>query len=193
MQHMQNDRILRIPSPLLPFYTPSTPTAQQQYWLTRPGSLTEALRQLGQFSLVVISEGAIEAQREDAQLLGVSEKAMLWGRDVLMSVDDQPFIYAHSIAPLSATNAHQGWSALRGQGQHPLATLLYHDIDIQRSSFSWQSVQCPSAVHHSAPFYKNGAPLWARHSRFTRHNQSLIVAEVFLETFWHHPNLTELR
>lgn len=113
MQRMQDDRILRIPSPLLPFQTSSTPTQQQQYWLTRPGSLTEALRQLGQFSLIVVYEGAVEAGPEDAQLLGVEEKATLWVRDVLMCVDDQPFVYAHSVAPLGATDEHQAWAALR--------------------------------------------------------------------------------
>lgn len=169
------------------------PNTQQHYWLTRSGALTNALRQLGLFSLHIVYEGTQAACNEDASLLKVEPCTPLWVRDVVLLIDEQPLVYAHSLTPLEATECNDAWSALRFQGQHPLATLLYHDDTIQRLPFAWQSVQTPLSLQGTRWDDKNGAPLWARHSCFMRGNHPLVVAETFLNAFWHHPNLSQLR
>ncbi len=191
----QSDRAQHMPSPLISYACTETPqpSAQQHYWLTRSGALTEALCQLGEFSLDVVYEGRLEACEEDAQLLATTAHTSLWVRDVLLLVDRQPLVYAHSVTPSIATAQGHGWEALRAQGQQPLATVLYHDPCIQRSAFEWQQVQPPRALNDTHCADKNSAPLWARHSCFMRETQPLVVAETFLEAFWHHPGLATLR
>ena len=190
----QTNNALRIPSPLITYPSPYPlqPSVQQLAWLTRPGSLTEALRQLGTFSLTIVCEGKFAACLQDAALLGVEELTPQWVRDVVLCVDGTPYVYAHSVSPHEATEPLAAWSALRCQGHEPLGTLLYNDADIQRSAFSWQAVECPEGVHHVHPSIKNGAPLWARHSCFMRLGQPLVVAETFLATFWQHPRTAVL-
>ena len=180
-------------SSLLPFDTsaPPVPSSLQAYWLTRSGSLTAALYQLGTFSLKVIKEGETTADEYEALWLGIQPTTEIWERDVVLYVDDQPMVYAHTIVPRTATDESAAWRAIRHHGQQPLATLLYRDQSIQRTSFSWLRVHCPTFLQN--PLYKNGAPLWTRHSRFTKEQQPLVVAEAFLEAFWCHPKIPTLR
>ena len=186
----QANSALRIPSPLIAY--PSAhrlqPSAQQHAWLTRPGSLTEALKALGTFSLTIMCEGKFAACPHDAVLLGVEERTPLWVRDVALCVNDTPYVYAHSISPYEATEPLAAWSTLRYRGHEPLGTLLYNDTGIQRSAFSWQAVECPDGMQHVNPAIKNGAPLWARHSCFMCLKQPLVIAETFLTAFWQHPS-----
>lgn len=187
--------ISAIPSPLRTHSNASSaqPNTAQHYWLTRPGALTDVLRQLGHFSLHIVYEGVQTACCEDAYLLNIEAHTPLWIRDVMLWVDKQPLIYAHSLTPLDATEDGSAWSALRFQGQSPLATLLYHDSAIQRLPFEWHQVQTPLSLQHTREDDKNGVPLWARHSCFMRATQPLVVAETFLNAFWHHPKLAQLR
>ena len=190
----QANSALRIPSPLIAYLSPHPlqPSGQQHAWLTRSGSLTEALRALGTFSLTIVCEGKFTACPQDAALLGVEEQTPLWVRDVALCVNDTPYVYAHSISPYETTEPLAAWSVLRRHGHEPLGTLLYNDTDIQRSGFSWQAVECPKGMHHVDPAIKNGAPLWARHSCFMRLKQPLVITETFLTAFWQHPNIAEL-
>lgn len=180
-------------SSLLPFdtSTPPTPSLQQTYWLTRSGSLTAALRQLGEVTLEIVKEGETRIDEHETLWLGVQAATKIWERDVILYVDAHPMIYAHTIVPYTATHEKAAWQAIRHQGQQPLATLLYHDPAIHRAPFSWLRVHCPSPLQ--ATSYEKSAPLWARYSRFTKEQQPLVVAEAFLAAFWHHPKLAMLR
>ena len=169
--------------------THTSPNAQQRYWLTRTGSLSEALRQLGEFSLTVVSEGSSTADIEDAALLNVAAGSTLWTRDVLLHVDHQPLVYAHSLTLLDNTLPGGEWAQLRVQGQQPLATLLYSDPHIERQPFQWRQVYiaAPSSAHHQLPEQRSAQ--WARHSCFLKRRRPLVIAEAFLNAFWEHPRL----
>ena len=164
---------------------------RQKYWLTRPGALTVGLREIGTFSLQVVSQ-TIEIVGSEDDWIGKNRVA--WCREVLMSIDNTPCVLARSLTTLSAS--HGTWQGIRRLGRRPLADILYHDPGILRSQFEVGQIGQSHGLYrtliraqptltnvHAAP--RSVTPLLARRSVFWRNHHPLMVSECFLPEFWH--------
>ena len=172
----------REPNTWLPNPAPSA-SQRQRRWLSRPGALTQGLRQLGDLNLRVVSEKVCRARRPEASRLGLRPGCALWQREVRMSIDGIDCVVAYSITRLSATQGP--WQALKHLRNRPLADILYNNRAIIRSHFEFSSPRL------GTPLYKltqantiAGSRVLARRSVFIRANQPLLVAEAFLPSFW---------
>lgn len=174
-KHRERNLWLARPSP--------TASQLQRQWLTRPGALTQGLRQLGALNLRVLSEQVCRATLADALRLGCRPGHALWQREVCMSIDGIACVVAHSVTALNARQGH--WQALKRLRNRPLADILYGDRAIVRSEFEF------TALRLGMPLYRlcqasgsAGLTVLGRRSVFTRAGQPLLVAEAFLPVFW---------
>ena len=167
----------------------------QREWLTRPGALTQGLRQLGTLRLRVLSERVCRARDDEAARLGLYPGSTLWQREVCMSVEGVDCVVAHSVASLTATQGH--WQALRRLRNRPLADILYHNPAIVRSDFEFTTLRLGMPLYrlsqlchlsHLSQLSEAeptlGQRVLARRSVFERAWQPLLVAEAFLPAFW---------
>jgi chorismate--pyruvate lyase len=153
---------------------------RQAHWLQRPGSLTVALRALGQFNVTVLREEVMYPSRlrpTDSLRL---RHMPLWVRDVVLCVDGIGVIAARSMTHYR--HSRSTWKALRTLGTRPLATLLYDDRTVTRSRFSYAPF---GSSLRSSPTESGGSlSHWARSSTFFRYDAPLIVTELFLPQSW---------
>jgi chorismate lyase len=169
----------------LPAFSP-----EQKDWLTRGGSLTAHLRTLGAVAVRVTREAVAMPWDDEHRALGVTPRAPVWMREVVLSVDGVPFVAAHSIAPLAASTGV--WQAMRRLRTRPLAELLYSDSSVARSPLVSRRL---TARH---PLFRLGAreidaraergphALVARRSVFERYGAPLMVTECMLPALWAH-------
>ncbi|PLP96755.1 chorismate--pyruvate lyase family protein [Cupriavidus pauculus] len=150
------------------------------HWLRREGSLTAHLRKLGDVRVIVLFEGFIELRARASVMGGVTPRSA-WARDVTLCVDGRPAIMARSL--VEAKDSITGWRSIKGLGDSPLATLLYHDTGVCRSRFEYGLL---GREHRLFRLARRIVPeshtprLWARRSVFERQGARLAVAECFL-------------
>ena len=165
---------------------PSLSNAQKS-WLMRPGALTAGLRLLGHVSLHVIRERPEGLSRDESGGIKRVPRSPVWVREVLMSIDGTPCVFARSLTPLRAS--HGTWQGIRKLRNRPLADILYHEPSIRRSDFEVARIQRHMHLHdtywqtHPKPSPAS-ATLLARRSVFWRSGQPLLVSECFLPAFW---------
>ncbi|WP_025732583.1 chorismate--pyruvate lyase family protein [Carnimonas nigrificans] len=133
------------------------PVTERQ-WLTLPGSLTQALRRCGAFSLEVTAEGWCRLRHDETQALRLPANTRGWAREIVMSIDGTPCVAARSVT--TAAGLHGPWRALRHQGQRPLGDILYHNGAIRRTPFTFSTSQANhTGSARRSVFYHSGAPL----------------------------------
>lgn len=128
----------------------------QKHWLTLQGSLTQALKAMGEFSLRVLFEGKERVWQDEAEALRLRPGEEIWAREVVMALDGIPCVAARSLTPLKASKGD--WRGLRHCGNTPLGSQLYHRADIRRTPFQWR------AWH--LPLQQQGKTSW--HARLTQ-------------------------
>lgn len=166
-------------------------------WLTRGGALTRHLCALGRVSVRVVAERVMPADADQCRAIGVAPRTPMWARDVILLVDGEPVVVAHSVTPL--TYSRSIWQAMRRLRTRPLADLLYHDPTVTRSVLVSSPLGPRHLLHgrarHDARDPLIGANprarLWARRSVFLRHGAPLLVTEAFLPRFWRRLQATE--
>jgi chorismate lyase len=169
----------------LPGFSPD-----QKDWLTRGGSLTAHLRTLGTVVVRVTCEAVALPWADEHRALGVSPRAPVWTREVVLSVDGTPFVAAHSVAPVSASTGV--WQAMRRLRTRPLAELLYSDGSVARSALVSRRLTARHPLFRLAAREiddRDGRPphaLVARRSVFERHGAPLMVTECMLPALWAH-------
>jgi chorismate--pyruvate lyase len=159
-------------------------------WLTRGGALTRHLSALGRVSVRVVAERVMPADADQCRAIGVPLRTPLWARDVILLIDDEPVVVAHSVTPLAYSRSV--WQAMRRLRTRPLADLLYHDPAVTRSVLVSRPLGPRHLLHgrarHDARDPLVGthprARLWARRSVFLRYGAPLLVTEAFLPRFW---------
>lgn len=155
-------------------------------WLHAPGSLSRRLARLGErFEVTVLFQGVAPLRARERQALGQPHRGLAIVREVILSVDGEPLVWARSAVHQSATRGP--WKALRGLGSRPLAHLLYDDPRIHRSPLKIHRLarhgvtrrqlenQWREATGCTAP----AQMLWSRSSTFYRLGTYLRVMEVF--------------
>ncbi|MGF6570931.1 chorismate--pyruvate lyase [Paraburkholderia sp. GAS333] len=162
-------------------------SAAQKDWLTRGGSLTAHLRALGPVAVRVTRECVALPWADECAALGITPRAPVWVREVVLSVNGVPFVAAHSVTPHAASVGV--WQATRRLRTRPLAELLYSDSSVARSALVSRKV---TARH---PLYRLAAceigdvspqVLLARRSVFERRRALLMVTECMLPALWAH-------
>ncbi|MEM5296390.1 chorismate lyase [Burkholderia sp. JPY481] len=165
-------------------------SAAQKDWLTRGGSLTAHLRVLGAVAVRVTREAVALPWPDEAAALGLTPRAPVWVREVVLSVDGVAFVAAHSVTPRAASVGI--WQATRRLRTRPLAELLYSDSSVARSSLVSRRVGQRHPLYRLAAREIGGgavdAPdaLVARRSVFERHGAPLMVTECMLPALWEH-------
>jgi chorismate--pyruvate lyase len=172
-------------------------TAAQKYWVTRGGSLTAHLRQLGDVSVHITREAVGQPWRDEAAELDITPRTPVWIREVALSVNRVPFVAAHSIVPLDTSSGV--WQAMRRLRTRPLAELLYSDSSVWRSPLASRRICASNALYrlaaaqishgmlHEIPHETPHAiphALVARRSVFVRKSAPLMVTECFLPALW---------
>ncbi len=169
-----------------PFYSPDWLTAdrldlpaQQSDWLLHLGSLTERLQLLGELRVVRLYEGDGQLAADEALFLGLPPHASCQIREVLLEVDQQPFVYARSVLPASSLEGAN--QELASMAERPLGSELFRDPVATRQQLDacfLPREQLPKTLDIS------DTTLLARRSRFCKNHQPLLVAECFLPALW---------
>ena len=159
---------------------------QVRPWLEASGSLSARLAQHGtQFRVQVLSQGMQPLHADEARALGLSGRSMGYVREVVLSVDGVPVVFARSVT--SHTHSIGPWRAIRGLGTRPLADVLFKRMGISRTPMAFAHLTPASGLarHVETAWAKStgqtvkAGVLPARRSVFTRHGAPLLVMEVF--------------
>lgn len=151
-------------------------------WLLDTGSLTSRLQDCCQaFAVERVNQYWASPGRDEASLLGMHgrEKALL--REVCLSCDGIPVVFAHSVLPRSSLRGK--WRALGTLGSRPLGAALFANPRVARTPFGYRKLSPHHALYRRVVLLMQGARpsiLWARRSVFSLDGAAIMVTEVFL-------------
>ena len=156
--------------------------ATQRDWLLDEGSLTARLKHLsqGEFRVQVLAQRWQRARRSEVQLLGITPRAACLVREVILSGNNQAWIYARSVMPATSLTGHL--YRLRRLKNSSLGELLFRDHSLSRSPFELTRFAAQHA--HLPEQIDRSAPLIGRRCRFELSGKSLLVSEIFLPALW---------
>ncbi len=151
-------------------------------WLRDRGSLTARLQARGKFELRLLRQGLAMPTRDEAIALGIKRDRLAWVREVALYCDGEPLVFAHTVLPYRPRGPLTAW--LARLGNKSLGAQVF-----THARFSRGAILCKRLDHRHA-LYQPGidalqlaaAPppfLWARRSRFSFGNQSVLVTEIF--------------
>ncbi|KKO46432.1 chorismate--pyruvate lyase [Arsukibacterium ikkense] len=144
-----------------------------QSWLLEPASLTARLKSTGRHFQLQLLQQQQQALPAFLQSL-LPDTARADCREVLMSCNQLPCIYAQSWLPLATLAALQPLAEL---GEQPLGEVIFQQSQLQRSAVEVARVR----LQHPLAATVASGEYWARRSVFTLAGQPLLVAEVFLD------------
>lgn len=150
-------------------------------WLHDHGSLTQRIQQrCARFSVQPVRSGLAHIPHDEATLLGIAPHHLAYSREVFLSADGKPVVFAHS----TCANEHLrgAWKAMSGLGNRSLGSLLFTHPLVIRQPLRFKALRSHHPLYCSATQNLEGASatLWARRSLFTLHGAPLLVTEVFL-------------
>ena len=149
-------------------------------WLFDEGSLTRRLTELSNegFSVTPLFEGWQPLREDECVALQLAPASIGWVREVYLRGHGQPWVFARSVA---ARSALQGDGLqMEELGSRSLGELLFCD-----RAFTRQAIEVCRYPLHWLTAADQADGLWARRSRFDRGALSVLVAEIFLPSFWH--------
>jgi chorismate--pyruvate lyase len=166
--------------PVQQFTTASLPPTYRN-WLLDDGSLTRHLIDLSPESFRVqrFYQGWQIPLPSERILLSIPQRQLALVREVALMVAENTVVFARSVFPYTSLTG--GLAHLRKLQNKPLGAILFNHPGMHRSPFELARLRgnsdyLPTALHQSGD-------AWARRSRFTIENKSLLVSEVFLHTF----------
>lgn len=148
-------------------------------------SLTARLVALAQqpLQVKVVRQGWQFPSFSEQRHLAIAPRQYAWVREVVLSVENQPWVWARTVAPQAGLRA--AWRAVRWLRQRPLGHWIFMQQDIQRSHFELCQTRAGDGYAASLAQHlgiRQGC--WARRSRFVRQASPLLVSEVFLPALW---------
>ncbi len=155
--------------------------AAERRWLLDDGSLTGRLIDLdaGIFRVRRLYQGWAVPQLSERRLLKLPGRQTAIVREVLLTLDDKPVVFARSVLPVSIL---QGRLAhLRRLRNKPLGAILFRDPGMRRSPF--ELAQIAGDSDYLPRSVRQDAPAWGRRSCFRLQGHDLMVSEVFLQGF----------
>lgn len=153
-------------------------------WLFNQDSLTRRLTRLSQnrFSVRLVNEGWQTLRDDEYAALGCKSQDSGWVREVFLCGNQQPWVYARSVAGRSCLE--QAGFDMNLLGTRSLGELLFSNQSFARGPIEVCSLNpdiLPKAV---LPFCTPAQSLWARRSCFSKDSLNILVAEAFLPDFW---------
>lgn len=151
-------------------------------WLTDSGSLTGRLQALGSFTVVLLNQRLAKPTDDEAAELGLGRTQLAWIREVALFLDGRPVVFAHTVLPRHPRGPLIRW--LERLGNRSLGALLFAHPGFLRGPLAARRLDRRHALFTPAieALQLTEAPppvLWARRSRFSFGNQSILVTEVF--------------
>lgn len=157
------------------------PNTQLREWLLDKHSLTAKLVALSAqvFRVEVLSQTIAVPSLDERQALGMQEKQVALVREVVLYGQDQPWVFARSLLPLSSLVGEL--RHLRKQGNRPLGAFLFRQPHLERGAIA---VSVIKPEHGYVPTtLLSEQPVWGRRSVFSLAGKPLLVSEVFLDNF----------
>jgi chorismate lyase len=166
--------------PVAHFRNAELPAARRA-WLLDDGSLTGRLisSNRGQFAVRRLHQRWDRPRPSERLVLGMRQGEQALVREVVLTIDAQPVVFARSLFPASSLTGPL--RHLRHLRNRPLGAILFRFPSMHRSPFELARL----AGDHSylPPFLRQEAPAWGRRSCFEVAGRRLLVSEVFLTGF----------
>jgi chorismate--pyruvate lyase len=145
-------------------------------FVTEPGSLTERLLATGhRFAVQPLYQGASTAHQDEALLLDIPVGSTLYARQVLLTLDDKPVVYARSIARLDCPV----WQPILDRGSRSLGFTLFGGLpQLQRAALHYRQLDSSHPLYQASATQADS--LSARRCRFVLDEAPMVVCEVFL-------------
>lgn len=163
-------RHARVPSELRP-------------WLFDTRSLTRRIaRQFGGApSVRVVSQRWRVPRRDERDALGLPPRQRALVREVVMTHDNAPWIFARSVLPATTLDRSR-WRFLR-LGTTPLGQVLFSIPGMRRATVTVvrPRIDATLIARCSAVLGEDARPQWQRDSIFSHRGGSLLVSEAFLD------------
>ena len=157
--------------------------SQHRIWLFDTGSMTQKLTAAGNKPLVVklIGSGHQTISKQEQKLLNGQVRRNAFVREVIMQVDEQPWMYGRTVIPDETLNGPGG--QLKLLGTKSLGSILFRNKKNLRLSIEVAKINHQHDLFpHFLPELKDDKTLelWARRSMFSFESRPLLVQEVFL-------------
>ncbi|MFT5519946.1 MAG: chorismate--pyruvate lyase [Enterobacterales bacterium] len=151
----------------------------QFQWLSDQGSMTNRLIAAAEFPLTVkvTSSSEQDIDTEERAFLKITT-TQSYVREVLMSIDNNPWLYGRTIIPHQTLQGDG--SEIKLLGDKPLGQLLFKN---GLNSRQFIEVATITKNHHLYPHFAMDGELenlWARRSMFLFNGSPLLVQEVFM-------------
>ncbi|MGD8378476.1 MAG: chorismate lyase [Gammaproteobacteria bacterium] len=174
-------------SELTPTWLPaaSVPAAQRPAaewaWLTETGSLTGRVRRhcVGRFALRVLGEASHRLTDADTDFLGLFAPQSGLVREVELTCDGRPWVYACSVIPDVTLAAYPELARL---GERPLGDSVFGERGGRRGEIEVAALAPPMPLYLRAVNRVKRPPaiLWARRSVIRLADNPVLVCECFL-------------
>lgn len=149
-------------------------------WLLDDGSLTARLQGQGRFSLERLSQGLAIPLVDEVQPLGIASGKRARIREVVLRVDSEPRVFAHTVLPRMPRGPVTRW--LARLGARSLGSMLFSHPGFWRAPLACRALDARHPLHRlaiEALQLPADTRLWARRSCFGFGNQRILVTEVF--------------
>lgn len=162
-------------------YTAADLPAAMRSWLLDDGSLTVRLTELdlGEFRVQRLYQGWQLPLLTESRLLGVAPRQRALVREVGLTLAGQAVVFARSVFPVASLTGDL--AHLRYLRNKSLGSILFSHPGMRRSPF--ELALMPGDSDYLPPQLRQADPAWGRRSRFVIGGRSLMVSEVFLQSF----------
>ena len=151
-------------------------------WLTETGSLTRRLQthEKGEFSVHLESSHWLFPLPDEAKLLEVRNKELVYQREVRLMLGELAAVYARTLVPLATFNAMR--HRFQTLGNQSLGELLFTDPTVERGPIEIACLKPNQWLYEMAKGEETDYPteIWGRRSRFYLNGKILLVNEFFL-------------
>jgi chorismate--pyruvate lyase len=151
-------------------------------WLFDSGSLTQRLIEScpGEFRVTLLSQGWGRPLLNEARRLGMraSQNALI--RQVHLSCDGVPWVFARTVIPPRTLRGPQ--RRLAHLGNKSLGAVLFADKSMRRTELEIAAIAKGQQIYTLATQHMGAESrkIWGRRSVFSLHNHPLLVSEIFL-------------
>jgi chorismate--pyruvate lyase len=152
-------------------------------WLLNRGSLTQHLTAAskGNFRMQILNQRVQRPHLSEQALLAMPHRRLALVREVLLYGNNQPWVFARSILPLSTLSGPH--RRLRLLDNRPLGALLFADPTMRRGAMQISRLKAGN-LPLSAFLSDSETALWGRRSVFYISHKPLLVSEIFLPAFY---------